>query len=115
MRHLEYPERLQALNLFPQQYRRLRGDLITTRKIIRGDMGVHLQEKFQLRNAARRGHALTLQKPHACKLSTKYCLSKRVINDWRNLPADVVEEVDDRKFKLKLDCWLKDRWEVDKL
>ena len=38
---MNYEERLQALNLFPQGYRRVWGDLIMMRQILRGDLSVN--------------------------------------------------------------------------
>jgi hypothetical protein len=107
---LQYSERLKMLNLFPQCYRRQRGDLITVRRILRGDFGEQLRSKFKLRNADRRGHHLTLLKPSAGRLPAKYRLSRRAVNDWNSLPASVVEEGNDKCFKDRLDALMRDRW-----
>ncbi|VDP93856.1 unnamed protein product [Echinostoma caproni] len=42
LRRTSYEGRLQATGLFSIAYRRLRGDLICLRKILRGDMGPEL-------------------------------------------------------------------------
>ncbi|VDP69264.1 unnamed protein product [Echinostoma caproni] len=57
-----YTKRLHATGLFPESYRRVRGD-ICVRRILRGDMGSDLMEYFPLREQTRtRGHGLTLLK-----------------------------------------------------
>ncbi|VDP88109.1 unnamed protein product [Echinostoma caproni] len=43
LRETSYEGRLQATGLFPIAYRRLKGDLICLRKILRGDMGPEMQ------------------------------------------------------------------------
>ena len=107
----KYDERLKALQLFSQKYRRVRGDLITIRKILRGDMGSELKTLLPLRDCSvRRGHFLTLLKQRSPKVPAIYRLSRRAVNDWNALPATVVEEVSDDKFKLKLDEHMEDRW-----
>ena len=42
MKHKPYEDRLDALNLFPQSHRRLRGDFICARKILLGEFGGEL-------------------------------------------------------------------------
>ena len=112
---MEYTDRLDQLNLFPQHYRRARGDIITLRAILRKNLVPELLEDFPLRNdLSRRGHVFTIKKESVCKLSATLRLSRRVINLWNSLPAVVVEEVNDETFKRKLDeqlgkMWCRDR------
>ena len=104
MSGLDYEDRLKALNLFPQSYRRVRGDLIMLRKIFRGDYGPELQQFFPLRNdSTRRGHYLTMQKKPSWILPARFRLSHRAVNLWNSLPASVVEEEKDENFKYQLD------------
>ena len=89
---MDYEDRLKLLDLFPQSYRRVRGDLITIRHILRGDYGKEIQQYFPLRNdPRRRGHSLTLKK-RSTNLPMKFTLSLGAVNLWNALPANVVEE-----------------------
>ena len=109
-----YDERLQLLNLYPQSYRRLRGDLIMVRNILRGNLAPELLQEFPLRDDdRRRGHRLHLLKQSSGLLSSKYCLSRRVVNVWNSLPAALVDEENDALFKVKLDQQLRDMWRRD--
>ena len=106
-----YEERLHLLNLFPQSYRRVRDDLITVRQILRENLSPDLRLGVVLRNDdRRRGHSLMLRKFSPARLSAKYRLSHRVVNLWNSLPAAVVEEENDDKFKRLLDEHLRDMW-----
>lgn len=108
---LVYEDRLKALNLFPQSYRRVRGDLIMIRHILKGDYGPELLKFFPLRNdPRRRGHRLTLLKQMGGKLPAKYRLSHRAVSLWNSLPVSVVEEENEDEFKRKLDDHLRDMW-----
>ena len=111
-----YEERLQALNLYPQHYRRLRGDIILLRNILRGNLAPDLVSEFPLReDNSRRGHKFHLLKQASGKLSSKFRLSRRVVNIWNSLPAAVVDEDDEAKFKTKLDQHLRELWHRDQL
>ena len=110
IRKLDYQDRLQELNLFPQVYRRTRGDLLTIRKILRGSLGEDIKEFFPLKEDARRGHSFTLRKLRPGGLPAIFRLSRRSANLWNSLPADVAQEDDEAKFKTKLDKLLKNMW-----
>ena len=108
---MNYDERLRALNLFPQSYRRVRGDLIALRHILQGDWGPELRSLLPLRDDPhRRGHRLTLRKERSHRISAKFRLSHRAVNLWNSLPANVVDEESDETFKKKLDSFLRDMW-----
>lgn len=112
MRHENYSDRLRELHLFPESYRRLRGDLIYIRKILRGELGPELQALLPLRNDDRtRGHSMTLKKLPSGTLPAVYRLSRRVTNAWNSLPAAVVEETDFRRFKRGMDAHLRWMWQ----
>lgn len=65
--------------LFPMTYRRTRGDLIYTRRIICGDLDPDLQTKVPLRVYSRRqGHSFTLMKQQSAALPLVCRLSRRV-------------------------------------
>ncbi|MBM6549348.1 RNA-directed DNA polymerase, partial [Streptococcus dysgalactiae] len=111
LRRLPYVERLRALGLFTQAYRRMRGDLITVRKVLRGDFGPELQTEFPLRNCNRtRGHSLVIAKQSNLRLRAIFRLSRRAITAWNGLPAAVVEETSDITFKRRLDEHMENLW-----
>ena len=99
-----YEERLQHLGLFPLEYRRLRGDLIYTWKILRGDLGVELKNFFEVITTNNtRGHQHKLYKTRRLRIDPAITLSTRVTNAWNNLPAEVVSSGSEKEFKQKLD------------
>ena len=50
-----------------------------------------------------RGHPQRVFKEHAVKLKISRSFSQRVVNDWNNLPADLVEATSLNIFKNRLD------------
>jgi hypothetical protein len=104
LRDVSYPERLLKLGLFPLEYRRHRGDLIYTWKIINGKLGEDLLNYFQLiTNSNTRGHPFKLYKHRRFHLNPMITLSTRVVNAWNGLPAEVVAAKTEKEFKKKLD------------
>ena len=103
LRNLSYDKRLQELNMFSLSYRRRRADLIYTRRILRADHD-DLKRFFQLNcDGATRGHPWKLYKPRRRRLRLPLTLSTRVVNDWNNLPAAVVEAPSEACFKRLVD------------
>ncbi|VDP72959.1 unnamed protein product [Echinostoma caproni] len=111
-----YEGRLQATSLFPITYRRLEGDLICLRKIMRGDMGPELQQYFPLPTKhLMRGYSLTLRKLQSIGLPLVYRHLRMSTRLWNSLPAIVVEEKTDAAFKRRLDEHLKGLWRKEHL
>ena len=74
--NLKYEKRLERLNLFSLLYRRMRGDMIETYKIISGLEDVHSSQFFARSSMDNlRGHSLKLYKEHFCKVIAKEFLS----------------------------------------
>ncbi|VDP90288.1 unnamed protein product [Echinostoma caproni] len=72
-RGTSYEGRLQATGLFPVAYRRVRGDFICLRKILKGDMGPEFQQYFPLWIKHRPlGHCLTSRKLQSVGLPLVY-------------------------------------------
>jgi hypothetical protein len=104
IRNLEYEDRLRALNLFPLRYRRLRGDLIFTRRILHDELGSDLRGFFQLNeDHSRRGHGWKLYKQRRSRCPAVACLSSRVVNHWNGLPRNIADEQSEERFKRLLD------------
>ncbi|MGL5607408.1 MAG: reverse transcriptase domain-containing protein [Aeromonas veronii] len=107
MRHISYPRRLAELSLFSLHYRRVRGDLIYTWKILKGQLGAELQEFFKLNNESiTRGHTFKLLKSRRHKVDTRLTLSTRVVNTWNALPQNVISSNTVDTFKTRLDAFM---------
>ena len=95
---------MSQLRLFPLEYRRLRYDLLITRRILLGCYGSELQKFFSVDDASRtRGHAMKLWKRRTLRLPTHFTLSTRVVNVWNALPKEALEADSEEKFKRWLD------------
>ena len=103
MSNKSYDERLSILNMPSMKYRFLRGDMIHTYKIV-SDSQNSLHHLFNFSTESiTRGHDLKLFKPLCNTNVRSHFFSLRVINDWNNLPADVVNAPSVNAFKNKLD------------
>ena len=90
--NLKYEERLERLNLFLLQYRRMRDDMIKTYKVISGLEDVNSSQFFARSSMDNlHGHSLKLYKEHFCRVIRKEFFSQRVINQWNGLPEEVVK------------------------
>ena len=105
-----YHERLKELDLYPMEYRQLRGDLIETYKILNNIDNISTNDFLRLRqNNITRGHSMMLEKPR-CRLDVfKYSFAVRVVNEWNALPEYVVTSCNVETFKRSLDNHLKSR------
>ena len=104
IRHLSYPERLQALKLPSLYHRRRRGDMIMVYQLLHGGVDIDLHDFFVLASARNtRGHPWRLAKPHAHTRIRRNSFSVRVINDWNGLPPTVVSAESLNQFKNRLD------------
>ena len=103
LRDLPYEERLNELKLPSLYYRRRRGDMIQVFKIMKGFNRVPKEQFFKQKALTTRGHHLKLFKPRAQKLVRRQFFSTRIINDWNQLPSDIVEADTVNTFKARLD------------
>ena len=107
IRHLPYVQRLKKLKLPSLVYRRRRGDMLETYKIVTRKVNVKTEHFFKFNVRESRGHQFKLRKHQTSKkLVRSQCFSNRVINDWNSLPREVVESETVNEFKKKLD----DHW-----
>ena len=106
---ISYEERLRRLKLPSLQYRRKRGDMIQTYKIMRGFDRIDPAVFFKfLPSQVTRGHRFKIHEQQAqCQVMSQ-SYSIRVVNDWNNLPADVVNAKFVASFKKNLDNHWKD-------
>ena len=85
-----YGNRLRALDLPSLEYRRKRGDMILTFKLLNGFMDTDPSLLFELNQNKTRGHKLKLFKKR-CNLGIrKAFFTQRIVNDWNNLTTEVV-------------------------
>jgi len=105
---LSYDDRLAQLSLTTLEQRRRRGDLIETYKIVTGRETVDREHFFNLSACEYnlRGHNLKLSKQRANLDIRKYFFSQRTVNEWNQLPQEVVDAQSVNQFKNRLDKFL---------
>ncbi len=107
MKHLEYPERLQTLQLPTLAYRRTRGDMIETYKILHNlydhncSNMLKLHSSFYVRET--RGHKLKLYHEHSRLKKRKHSFPNRVVSLWNSLPEKVALAPTLNQFKNEYD------------
>jgi hypothetical protein len=95
------------------KYRRLRGDVIETFKIITGIYNNEVTEGiFGLDpNTRTRGHSKKIKKKF-CKINLrKFSFTNRIVDLWNTLPQSVIDAKDVRQFEIRLDKY----WELTSL
>ena len=99
-----YEERLRELRLPSLVYRRKRGNMIQMYKIMNGIVRMNKNDIFTpCTTPYTRGHSQKVFKSHAIKQPRINAFSKRVVNDWNDLPSDVITAPSVIEFKIRLD------------
>jgi len=108
LEHKNYTERLIACKLPTLHFRRIRGDMIETYKILSGKYDRSATPTLPVAGpAVTRGHNLRLHKFRArCDLR-KYYFTNRVVNIWNSLPSYVISAETVNCFKSRLDNFWK--------
>ena len=111
IKNFEYNKRLELLNLTTLEERRKRGDLINYFKITNGlnkvewfnpnRLSVDRKLTTQLRG---KEHSVIRQFTHIP--ARDHFLSNRIVEDWNNLPENIVKAKTTNNFKNKLDTFL---------
>ena len=105
LRDLDYAERLRCLNLPSLKYRRFRGDMIQTYKIIYHVDDVCSSNFFRLnKTISTRSSEVDLYPVHMKLNIRKFSFSNRVINAWNSLTYLTKTAPDLNRFKALLDC-----------
>ena len=108
MSDLSYEERLRKLQLPTLVYRRARGDMIDTYKILQGLYDSKVSSLFTLQeqqHTRTRGHSKKIYKHHSKLNTRKHFFTNRVVNLWNNLPEKVVSAPSLNAFKNRLDSF----------
>ena len=109
IRHLEYSERLKALQLPTLAYRRQRADLIQIFRILKGFDKLDAFKFFQIADGSRtRGHKLKISKQRCHTRLRQNAFSIRSVNNWNALPDEAVNASTINQFKSALEKHWKD-------
>ena len=105
---MNYSDRLKACNLFTLHYRRIRGDMIETYKILTGKYDIETAPSLVgVCSSVTRGDSLRLQKNRTKYDLRKFRFANRIVNIWNSLPSYVVSAETVNCFKTRLDrFWL---------
>ena len=108
---IEYEERLKLLRLPSLEFRRLRGDMIETYKIVHGIYDSRTTSTlFTFKDDPRtRGHSLQISKVHTNTTRFLKFFTNRVINYWNYLPENIVKAGTVNAFKNALDLHWKEK------
>uniref|UniRef100_A0A803JG40 Reverse transcriptase domain-containing protein n=1 Tax=Xenopus tropicalis TaxID=8364 RepID=A0A803JG40_XENTR len=107
MEDLNYEVRLSRLGLFSLEKRRLRGDMITLYKYIRGDYRQLGDVLFSHKNNQRtRGHPFRLEERSFHLKQRRWFFTVRAVRLWNALPSEVVMADSVNAFKRGLDEFL---------
>ena len=116
LKDLSYEERLKKLNLPTLAYRRSRGDMVETFKIINGlyDRDI-CEDLFKMQEGLEtRGHRKKIFKERARLGIRKYSFCNRVVNNWNSLPDSVVNAESVLEFERKIDkAWVNEEQKFD--
>ncbi len=117
MANLSYPERLSKLNLPTLLYRRLRGDMITTYKILHGiPHKVICPDMHYIGETITQGNSMKLfeRRPTGGTNLRKVFFTLRIPRMWNTLPKHVVRSENVRQFEHNLDkFWESVPWKYD--
>ena len=111
LKDLDYEQRLTKLKLPSLEFRRVRGDLIETYKLIHqlyDPKSTNDLLSLVPEDSITRTHNHKLYKKRVNTNLAKYFFTNRIVNVWNNLPADIVCAENLNKFKNKIDYLYKD-------
>ena len=106
MKGLSYQERLKKLNLPTLTYRRLKGDMIETFKIVKGfydrEAALFLKMRSDIVQREKgRGHDLRFFMQRSTRLVRQKSFGIRIVPVWNNLPEYIVNSPNVNTFKAR--------------
>ena len=108
--NLSYEERLRKINIPTLAYRRIRGDMVETYKILSEKYDPEVSNFINLRDDSNtRGHIYKIYKSRARLNVRKYSFCMRIVDQWNSLPSDVVEAKTVNSFERRLDKLWRDQ------
>ena len=92
LRHIDYPNRLQILNITILETRRLRADLLEVFKIFNGLESILPADFFDTDKAryATQGHPFKITKIHSRLDLRRLSFTQRIVNDWNQITEAAV-------------------------
>ena len=111
-KHISYNDRLRTLKLPTLYFRRYRGDMIETYKIVTRKYDIDPESLFIFNKDPTRGHPYKLYKRHSNRDVRKYFFSQRVVNQWNSLSTFVVTAQTVNEFKNRFDKFWSTREEI---
>lgn len=104
-----YSQRLEDLKLPCLLYRRIRGDMIETFKLVTEiyDKSLPPLLKIKMNTHGTRGHKFKLEKEFARTDVRKFNFTNRINNLWNSLPTEVIESKNILQFEKNLDKHLR--------
>ena len=109
IRNLSYEDRLKRLGLQSLKTRRLRGELIEVFKILNGFDLVGPGLLALAPHGVTRSNGFKLQGKRFQTDVAKNFFANKIINEWNNLPRDVVHSQTINMFKNRLDKYFLER------
>ena len=111
IKNVSYPNRLKELGLPTVAYRRLRGDMIETYKIVHRlyDCEAAPRLNFVDNSSITRGHCYKLNKTRQQTRLAQNYFSNRIVDTWNSLPPHTVEAPSLNAFKNRIDKFWKDQ------
>ena len=108
---LTYPERLKKLNLPTLSYRRIRGDMIETYKLLNEECYDPRVSGIltEVVDGNTRGHSKKLFMKRAETGIRKNVFSIRVVKLWNSLPENIVSAPNVNTFKNRFDKYMEDQ------
>ena len=104
-----YPERLKALDIPSMVYRRIRGDMIETFKIINSYYDEAVNIALERNTGPTRGNSKKLAKGRCRTKKRQMNFRSRIVDIWNSLPNDVVEAGSVLSFEKLLDRYWKNQ------
>ena len=109
LRDLSYEDRLKSLKLPTLAYRRVRGDMIETYKILNSKYDDRVSQFLCLHRdmveqpERVRGHSKKLYKSEWKKKIRKHSFGLRIVDNWNSLPENIATAPSTNSFERRLD------------